>query len=67
MEEIEIISKIYELYDKYGVDKKFLEALDDEKKIKGMKGVLAELDLNKIQEYDKQDLQLIQKIYSIYC
>lgn len=32
-----------------------------------MKGVLAELDLNKIQEYDKQDLQLIQKIYSIYC
>lgn len=62
-----IICELYKLYNKYGVDTKFLDSLDDEKKIKGMKGVLAMLDLNKMQEYDKQDLEFIRKIYSKYC
>lgn len=65
--ENKIICELYKLYNKYGVDTKFLDVLDDEKKIKGMKGVLATLDLNKMQEYDEQDLQFIRKIYSMYC
>lgn len=67
MEEREIIKKIYGLYIKYGVNIELLDSLDDERKIKGMKGVLAELDLNKKQEYDQMDLQFIQKLYSRYC
>ena len=67
MEEREIIKKIYGLYIKYGVNIELLDSLDDERKIKGMKGVLAELDLNKKQEYDQIDLQFIQKLYSRYC
>lgn len=67
MEERELIKKIYGLYIKYGVNIELLDSLDDERKIKGMKGVLAELDLNKKQEYDQMDLQFIQKLYSRYC
>lgn len=65
--EIEIICELYKLYNKYGVDTEFLDLLDNEKKLKGMKGVLVTLDLNKKREYDKADLQFIKTIYSIYC
>lgn len=67
METDKIIEKVYKLYDKYGVDKGFLDALSDEKKIKGMKGILAELDLKKKADYEVEDLQFIQKIYAMFC
>ena len=62
-----IIQKIEELYKKHGVDSAFIDKLDDKQKIKGMKGVLAELDLNKKKEYSADDLLFIQKIYSMFC
>lgn len=62
-----IIQRVEEMYRKYGVDLKFLEMLDDEQKIKGMKGVLAELDLKKNGDYTSDDLLFIRKIYSMFC
>lgn len=62
-----IIQRIRKMYIEYGVDTAFLDALDDERKIKGMKGVLAELDLNKKKDYISEDLKFIQDIYSMFC
>lgn len=62
-----IIQRIRKMYVEYGVDIAFLDALDDERKIKGMKGVLAELDLNKKKDYISEDLKFIQEIYSMFC
>ena len=42
-----IIQRVEEMYRYYEVDLAFLETLDDEQKMKGLKGVLAELDLKK--------------------
>lgn len=62
-----VIRRIEEMYKKYGVDLKFLEMLDDEQKIKGMKGVLAELELNKKCDYTSDDSLFIREIYSMFC
>lgn len=62
-----ILRQIDYLYDKYGVDKSFYFFMNDEQKIKGMKGILAELDLKKNIEYDKVDLKIIKDIYSVCC
>lgn len=66
-EESVIIQRVEEMYRKYGVDLKFLEILEDEQKIKGMKGVLAELDLKKNRDYTSDDLLFIKNIYSMFC
>ena len=62
-----IIQRIEEMYRKYGVDLEFLEALDEKQKIKGMKGVLAELELKKNGGYTSDDLLFIQEVYSMFC
>ena len=62
-----IIQRIEEMYRKYGVDLEFLEALDEKQKIKGMKGVLAELELKKNGDYTSDDLLFIQEVYSMFC
>lgn len=62
-----IIQLIKKLYKKYGVDAKFIDLLDDDKKIKGMKGILAELELNKVRDYSPEDLLFIREIYSMFC
>lgn len=62
-----IIQRIKKLYKKYGVDAKFIDLLDDDRKIKGMKGILAELELNKVRDYSPEDLLFIREIYSIFC
>lgn len=62
-----IVQRVEEMYKKYGVDLRFIEALDDEQKIKGMKGVLAELDLKKKGDYTSDDLLFIKQIYSMFC
>lgn len=62
-----IVQRVEAMYKKYGVDLKFLEMLDDEQKIKGMKGVLAELDLKKKSDYTSDDLLFIKEIYSMFC
>ena len=62
-----IIQRIRKMYVEYGVDTAFLDTLDDERKIKGMKGVLAELDLNKKKDYSSKDLEFIKEIYSMFC
>lgn len=62
-----IIQRIKKLYKKYGVDAKFIDLLDDDRKIKGMKGILAELELNKVRDYSPEDLLFIRDIYSIFC
>ena len=62
-----IIQRVEELYKKYGVDTKFIDSLDNERIIRGMKGVLAELELNKKKDYSSDDLKFIRKIYSLFC
>jgi len=62
-----IIQKIRKMYIDYGVNVAFLDALDDERKIKGMKGILAELDLKKKHDYTPEDSKFIRKIYSMFC
>ena len=32
-----------------------------------MKGILAELDLNKLRDYSPEDLLFIREIYSMFC
>lgn len=58
---------IKKMYEKYGVDLACIIDLTDDQIIKGMKGVLARLDLNKKREYEQEDLFMIKKIYSIFC
>lgn len=67
MNENEIIKKIDYLYSKYKVDKKIYSNMTDKELILGMKGILAELDIKKTGQYDKSDLEIIKKIYSICC
>ena len=55
------------MYKKYGVDSRCIIDLTDDQIVKGMKGVLAELDLNKKREYEQEDLFMIKKIYSMFC
>ena len=62
-----IIQRIRRMYLEYGVDTSFLDALDDKRIIKGMKGILAELDLNKKKDYTQDDIKFIQEIYSMFC
>jgi len=62
-----IIQRIREMYMEYGVDMNFLDTLNDEQKIRGMKGVLAELDLKKKKDYTSEDLKFIKHIYSMFC
>ena len=61
------VKKIYYLYSKYCVDYSMLEQLDDEKILKGAKGILANLDLNKNRDYEQEDLNIIKEIFSLYC
>jgi len=67
MENEYIIQKVRELYEKYGVPSGFLDLLSDEEKIRGMKGVLAELDLKKKKDYSGEDIIIIRKIYALLC
>ena len=62
-----IIQRVEEMYRYYVVDSAFLETLDDEQKMKGLKGVLAELDLKKKVSYTPDDLSFIKQIYSLLC
>lgn len=62
-----VIQRIEEMYRNYGVDLAFLEVMDEEQKIKGMKGILAELDLKKKRSYTSDDLSFIKQIYSLFC
>lgn len=62
-----IIQRIEEMYKRYEVDTKFLNSLNNEQKLKGMKGILAELDLNKKKNYTQDDLLFIRNIYSMFC
>ena len=62
-----VIQRIEVMYRNYGVDLAFLEVMDEEQKIKGMKGILAELDLKKKRSYTSDDLSFIKQIYSLFC
>lgn len=62
-----VIKRLEEMYRDYEVDISFLERMDDGQKIKGMKGILAELDLKKKVSYTQDDLCFIKKVYSIFC
>ena len=62
-----IIQRIEEMYRKYGVDLEFLEALDEKQKLKGMKGVLVELELKKNGDYTSDDSLFIKEVYSMFC
>jgi len=62
-----IIRRIRRMYIEYGIDTSFLDTLDDQRIIKGMKGILAELDLNKKKDYTQDDIKFIQEIYSMFC
>ena len=55
------------LYKKYKVDDSFYNDMSEHEFIKGIKGILAELDLKKIKQYDKNDIDIIKDIYLIWC
>ena len=63
----DVVSYVKKMYKKYGVDSRCIIDLTDDQIVKGMKGVLAELDLNKKREYEQEDLFMIKKIYSMFC
>ena len=67
MREDKIIKIIDELYEKYGVERIFYSDMGTEQIIRGMKGILANLDLNKQKSYTKEDAELIKDIYFMYC
>ena len=67
MSEDKIIKIIDELYEKYGVERIFYSDMGTEQIIRGMKGILANLDLNKQKSYNKEDAELIKDIYFMYC
>lgn len=62
-----IIERIDMLYDKYEVDKSFYEKMNEDEKIRGVKGILAELDMKKKIPYDSSDIEMIKDIFSLYC
>lgn len=55
------------LYKKYKVDDSFYNNMSEHEFIMGVKGILAELDLKKIIQYDKNDIDIIKDIYSSWC
>ena len=67
MSEDKIIKTIDELYEKYGVERIFYSDMETEPIIRGMKGILANLDLNKQKSYTEEDAELIKDIYFMYC
>ena len=67
MSEDKIIKIIDELYEKYGVERIFYSDMGTEQIIRGMKGILANLDFNKQKSYTKEDAELIKDIYFMYC
>lgn len=67
MSEDKIIKTIDELYEKYGVESVFYSDMETEQIIRGMKGILANLDLNKQKSYTKEDEELIKDIYGLFC
>lgn len=67
MNEDRIIKIIDELYEKYGVERIFYSGMETEQIIRGMKGILANLDLNKQKSYTREDAELIKDIYGLCC
>lgn len=63
----EVISAIDYLYSEYDVSKEFYLDLSIDKRLKCMKGILAELDQKKKIEYKAEDIELIKEIYFMYC
>ncbi len=62
-----VIQRIEEMYRNYEVDLAFLDTMDENQKIKGMKGILAELDLKKKMGYTPEDLNFIKQVYALFC
>ena len=67
MNEEKIIKSIDMLYEKYNVDKSFYSVMSNQEKIRGMKGILAELDLKKKFPYTDSDIEIIKDIFSMCC
>ncbi len=67
MNEEKIIEYIDMLYEKYEVDKSFYSQMNNQEKIRGMKGILAELDLKKRFPYTDSDIEIIKDIFSLCC
>lgn len=55
------------LYEKYQVDSSFYCEMSNLEKIRGMKGILAELDQKKKVPYTDSDLEVIKDIFSLCC
>ena len=55
------------LYEKYQVDSSFYCEMSNLEKIRGMKGILAELDKKKKFPYTDSDLEVIKDIFSLCC
>ena len=65
--EFQVIEAIKNMYIEYGVDVAVVENMTDEQIIKGMKGVLAQLDINKKKEYSEEHKFFIKKVYARFC
>jgi hypothetical protein len=55
------------MYIEYGVDTSFIDDLSKEQFFRGMKGVLAELDIKRKTEYSQEHAEFIKDVYSKYC
>lgn len=65
--EFQVIEAIKNMYVEYGVDIAFVENMTGEQIIKGMKGVLAQLDINKKKEYSMEHKIFIKEVYARFC
>lgn len=67
MDKFELLSKLINLYDSYGVDKSLLINSSLEDILKGTKGHLAKLDKEKNRNYSIEDANIIKDIYFLFC
>lgn len=67
MYDFQVIEAIKNMYIEYGVDADFVKNMTDEQIIKGMKGVLAQLDINKRKEYSEEHRVFIKEFYARFC
>ncbi len=65
--DFQVIEAIKKMYVEYGVDVDFVKNMTDEEIIKGMKGVLARLDINKKKEYSVEHRAFIKEVYARFC
>ncbi len=66
MDKTRVVEEMHRLYAKYNVSTEMLENLSEDR-IRGIKGLLAELDFKKCCDYTDNDKEIIKEIFFYYC